>query len=100
MTSDRTGPDKERLAKLEGLVAVNRLLIEHLSGFVETAMRRMHALEEVLEEGGALTRAAVDARTQVLALDSLAEIELDPKYAEFRRYRDAIRRLREEEESP
>jgi hypothetical protein len=100
MTIDWTGPDKEKLAALERMVALQGILIEQLSGFVETAMRRIHALQEILEERGTLTRAAVEARSQAMDLDSTAEIELDPKYEEFRRQRDAIRRMQEEEESP
>lgn len=60
MTREWTGSDKEKLATLDLLVTAQGILIEQMSAFVESAMRRVYALQDVLEERGTLTRAAVE----------------------------------------
>jgi hypothetical protein len=100
MTTEWTGPDKEKLAALEHLVNLQTILIDKLYEIAGSALAHVYALEQILEERGAITRAAVEARSQAMDVDSTAEIELNPKYEEFRRLRDAINRMQEENEPP
>jgi hypothetical protein len=98
MTREWTGPDKKKLAALEHQVNMQSILIDKLYEIAGAALTHVYALEQLLEELGAITRAAVAARSQAIDVDITAEIELDSKYEDFRRHRDAIRGMQEEDE--
>jgi NADH:ubiquinone oxidoreductase subunit E len=87
---------------LEHQVDAQTILIGKLAEIAGSTLAHVYALEQLLEGKGIVTRAAVEARSQALGVDTTAEIELDPKYEEFRRQRDVIRRRvqEEEDESP
>ena len=100
MTREYTGPDRGSLEALELLVSAQGLMIVRQGALLESIARRLFALQEILVAAGTVERATIEAHSQEIDLATLAEIELNPKYEEFRRQRDVIRRLMEEGESP
>ena len=74
MTIEWTGPNKDKLEALERLVDLQTILIDKLYGLAGAALPHVYALEHLLEERSIVTRAAVEARSQAMDLDTTAEI--------------------------
>lgn len=80
----------ERIAALERTVEVLYGLFEQAIDVVGQAHLRGFAIQEVLQDSGVLTAAAVTAKIQEMEVDSTAELELG-EHEDYRELRRCIR---------